>query len=98
MRDTCSTSIIYATPDLAKIFEREFNESLPNIFVDLHERGDNRFRLPVDTYPWLRRALTSQFQVLNDPSLPWVTFYLRNGHTTGDCTVAPIVSGLSAET
>jgi len=87
----------YATPELEKTFEQEFTGSFPNVFVDLHERGDNRFRLPVDVYPWLRRALTARYQEVVDPALPWVTLYVRNGHTTGDCTVLPAVSNLRAQ-
>jgi 4-amino-4-deoxy-L-arabinose transferase-like glycosyltransferase len=87
----------YVTPDLEKTFEQEFTQSFPNVFVDLHERGDNRFRLPVDVYPWLRRALTAQYQEVIDPALPWATLYVRNGHTTGDCAVLPSASNLRAQ-
>jgi hypothetical protein len=68
----------YATPELEKTFEQDFRASPPKLFVDLHERGDNRFRLPFDIYPWLGQDIATRYRKIEDPSLPWAIFYIRD--------------------
>jgi hypothetical protein len=77
----------YATSELAKTFERDFRESPPKLFVDLHERGDNRFKLPITIYPWLKNEIAVHYHEIDDPSAPWVTFYLRNTLTSAVATL-----------
>ena len=67
----------YSTPRSQAEFEAEFIATPPELFVDLHERGDNQFRVSTEVYPWLTRELADHYSRVSDPNLPWCEFYLR---------------------
>ncbi|MBI3544414.1 MAG: hypothetical protein HY075_14170 [Deltaproteobacteria bacterium] len=67
----------YATPETSRLFEAEFRKNPPKLFIDLHERGDCGFNVPVDSRAWLASELKRNYRARREPSLPWVTFYVR---------------------
>lgn len=67
----------YAWAEGQSRFWQEFKKSPPLIVVDLHERGDNQFNLPLEALPGFRAALQAGYQAWADPGLPWVKFWLR---------------------
>jgi hypothetical protein len=56
-------------------FHESFARLTPLLFVDLHEKHDNRFRLDPRSVDWLDEMLRERYERLPDPSLPWVSFY-----------------------
>jgi len=67
----------YVTPKLETEFQNDFLARPPYLFVDLHERGDNLFRLPTRIYPWLAQEVALHYSKVADPSLPWAKLYVR---------------------
>lgn len=67
----------YGTPALEARFRERFEQQPPELVVDLHERGDDRFNCPVAEKSWLERRLRREYVEYHDPWLPWVRFHLR---------------------
>jgi hypothetical protein len=71
----------YWTQETQAEFHREFLRSPPKLFLDLHERGDNEFRVAPGVYPWLAQELAENYSLMSDPTLPWSHFYVRRDNS-----------------
>jgi 4-amino-4-deoxy-L-arabinose transferase-like glycosyltransferase len=66
----------YSTSETQKLFLNTIQSEKPDLILDLHERGDNRFNLPITILPKLWDLMRNDYTAWNDPTLPWVTFYV----------------------
>jgi hypothetical protein len=66
----------YATSESKALFRKDFIEQAPELIVDLHERGDDQFNVPVSEVPWLKREMTKRYSAVRYPDIPWATFYV----------------------
>jgi hypothetical protein len=66
----------YGTPETHRIFDRELNENLPDVIIDLHERGDNRFANPLESESALA-SLIQSYHLYVPPGIPWAKLYFR---------------------
>jgi hypothetical protein len=69
----------YATPELQKEFLRIFEQEKPELILDLHERGDNQFNLPLSSFLEMENLVREQYEAWLDPALPWVIYFIRKG-------------------
>jgi hypothetical protein len=69
----------YSNEKYARIFLTAFTEKLPELVIDLHERGDNQFDIPISSFSSIGRILRRDYVSWSDPSLPWVTFFKLRG-------------------
>jgi hypothetical protein len=67
----------YSTPDTFQSFLKQFESETPELVLDLHQRGDNRFNVPLETIPEISKLVKSNYEAWLDPTLPWVVFYLK---------------------
>jgi hypothetical protein len=86
----------YDTERTQEIFHQEFEEHLPTLVVDLHERGDNRFDNSFSTDYLIATRVHADYQLLIDPTIPWAKFYIKNSATLSslDELRLEVVSGL----
>jgi hypothetical protein len=68
----------YATPESKAAFLAEFSAEKPELVLDLHERGDNQFNVPIAAFPELSMILANEYRSWSDPRLPWVRFLVRS--------------------
>ena len=69
----------YATVKTREIFHRELEDDVPDLVLDLHERGDNQFNNPIESEPFVANLISSRgYRVYVSPSVPWAKFYFRN--------------------
>lgn len=67
----------YSTAETEAQFKKDFLSEKPALLIDLHERGDGRFRVPVSYHDWLEKELRENYVEMHEPLLPWATFYRR---------------------
>ena len=78
----------YGTEENRLRFERSITADPPDLVLDLHERGDNRFGLPIDSEPALA-DLVKTYHLYVSPILPWAKFYFRTSRSPGPLIEQP---------
>lgn len=71
----------YSTAETEALFKKDFLKEKPALFIDLHERGDGRFKVPVSYHEWLSKELRENYVSFREPLLPWATFYRRQARS-----------------
>jgi hypothetical protein len=66
----------YGTDRLHEIFLQELQKDPPELVIDLHERGDNRFGNPLESEPAIA-DLVQHYHLYVAPGVPWAKLYYR---------------------
>jgi 4-amino-4-deoxy-L-arabinose transferase-like glycosyltransferase len=66
----------YGTPETNRIFYAELSQDVPDVIIDLHERGDNRFANPIESEPELA-SLIQAYHLYVPQGIPWAKLYFR---------------------
>jgi hypothetical protein len=66
----------YGTEKLHDLFLRELEKDPPELVIDLHERGDNRFGNPLESEPAIA-DLVRGYHLYVAPGVPWAKLYFR---------------------
>src|SRR5690606_27076822 len=68
----------------------------PDLVVDVHERGDERFNLPPSAMPWFDEKLRKDYVLYRKPDVPWAKFYRHKSKERFD-TLQRAPAGAPAE-
>jgi hypothetical protein len=66
----------YGTDKLHELFLQELQKDPPELVIDLHERGDNRFGNPLESEPAIAELVRS-YHLYVAPGVPWAKLYFR---------------------
>ncbi|MFL5813257.1 MAG: hypothetical protein ACJ763_06740, partial [Bdellovibrionia bacterium] len=66
----------YGTNKLHEVFLQELEKDPPELVIDLHERGDNRFGNPLESEPAIAE-LVRDYHLYVAPGVPWAKLYFR---------------------
>ena len=69
----------YATSITSEMFHQELATDVPDLILDLHERGDNQFNNPLESEPYVAKLIQDQkYRVYVSQAVPWAKFYFRS--------------------
>jgi hypothetical protein len=67
----------YGTHETSEMFHQELARDVPDLILDLHERGDNQFNNPLESEAYVSQLVRTQYHAYICPTVPWAKFYFR---------------------